>query len=144
MPIRADQLQEKKDYQKLILEELRDRNGYVIRNAQTDWSTEYAMDTGLLFKFIEDTQPEAMAKLRKFYNGKTEKAFEIASALWAGMGYDDYDSYDAVESFSVKITDGKISEFKYASTYFDEGIKTTISYTSAFTYGGQNVTMPTA
>ena len=73
MPIRADQLQEKKDYQNLILEELRDRNGYIIRNAQTDWSAEYAMDTGMLFNFLEETQSEAMAKLRKFYNGKTEK-----------------------------------------------------------------------
>jgi hypothetical protein len=42
MPIRADQLQEKKDYQRLILEELRDRNDYIIRNAQTDWSAEFS------------------------------------------------------------------------------------------------------
>jgi type I restriction enzyme R subunit len=73
MPIRADQLQEKKDYQNLILEELRDRNGFTIRNAQTDWSAEYAMDIGMLFKFIEDTQSEALAKLHKFYGDKTEK-----------------------------------------------------------------------
>lgn len=73
MPIRADQLQEKKDYQNLILEELRNRNGYVIRNAQTDWSAEYAMDTGLLLQFLEMTQADAMAKLRKFYAAKTEK-----------------------------------------------------------------------
>jgi type I restriction enzyme R subunit len=73
MPIRADQLQEKKDYQNLILEELRNRNGYVIRNAQTDWSADYAMDTDLLFRFLEDTQPDKMEKLRKFYNDKMEK-----------------------------------------------------------------------
>jgi type I restriction enzyme R subunit len=73
MPIRADQLQEKKDYQKLILDELRDRNGYTIRNAQTDWSAELAMDTGMLFKFLEDTQSDALAKLRKFYGDKTQK-----------------------------------------------------------------------
>lgn len=73
MPIRADQLQEKKDYQRLILEELRDRNGYIVRNAQTDWSAEYAMDTGILFQFLNDTQPDEMAKLHKFYGDKTEK-----------------------------------------------------------------------
>ncbi|GHV17251.1 hypothetical protein FACS18949_18230 [Clostridia bacterium] len=73
MPIGADQLQEKKDYQRLILDELRDRNGYVIRNAQTDWSADYAMDTGLLFQFLADTQPDELAKLRKFYRDKTEK-----------------------------------------------------------------------
>jgi len=73
MPIRANQLTEKADYQHLILEELRDRNGYVIRNAQTDWSAEYAMDTGMLFKFLNDTQPEQMDRLQKFYGDKTEK-----------------------------------------------------------------------
>ncbi len=73
MPIRADQLQEKKDYQNLILEELRDRNGYVIRNAQTDWDADIAMDKGLLFQFLETTQPEKMEKLRKFYADKTNK-----------------------------------------------------------------------
>lgn len=73
MPIRADQLQEKKDYQNLILEELRDRNGYVIRNAQTDWDADFAMDKGLLFQFLETTQPEKMEKLRKFYADKTNK-----------------------------------------------------------------------
>ncbi len=73
MPIRADQLQEKKDYQNLILEELRDRNGYVIRNAQTDWDADFAMDKGLLFQFLETTQSEKMEKLRKFYADKTNK-----------------------------------------------------------------------
>ena len=73
MPIRANQLTEKADYQHLILEELRDNNGYVIRNAQTDWSAEFAMDTGMLFKFLTDTQPEQMDRLRKFYGDKTEK-----------------------------------------------------------------------
>jgi type I restriction enzyme R subunit len=73
MPIRADQLQEKKDYQNLILEELRDRNGYVIRNAQTDWDADFAMDKGLLFQFLNTTQPEKMEKLHKFYADKTEK-----------------------------------------------------------------------
>lgn len=73
MPIRADQLQEKKDYQNLILEELRDRNGYVIRNAQTDWDADFAMDKGLLFQFLNTTQSEKMEKLHKFYADKTEK-----------------------------------------------------------------------
>jgi type I restriction enzyme R subunit len=73
MPIRADQLQEKEDYQNLILEELHERNDYVIRNAQTDWDADFAMDKGLLFQFLETTQSEKMEKLRKFYAGKTEK-----------------------------------------------------------------------
>jgi type I restriction enzyme R subunit len=59
MPIQAGRLQEKKDYhQRLILDELRDRDGYVLRNARTDWNAEYAMDAGLLTQFLETTQPE--------------------------------------------------------------------------------------
>jgi len=73
LPIRADQLQEKKDYQRLIIEELRDCSGYVVRNAQSEWSAEFAMDIGMLFKFLDDTQPEQMQKLRKFYGDKFEK-----------------------------------------------------------------------
>jgi len=73
MPIRADKLQEKKDYQRLILDELRDLNDYIVRDAKTDFSADYAMDTGLLFKFLNDTQPEQMEKLHKFYGNKTEK-----------------------------------------------------------------------
>jgi type I restriction enzyme R subunit len=72
MPIRADRLREREDYQKLILEELRDRNKYVIRDAKADFSAEYAMDKGMLFKFLDDTQPEQVAKLRKFYGDKFE------------------------------------------------------------------------
>lgn len=73
MPIKTDKLQEKKDYQNLILYELREHNDFIIRDAKTDWSMEYAMDTGMLFKFIEDTQPDVLAKLKKFYKEKTEK-----------------------------------------------------------------------
>jgi type I restriction enzyme R subunit len=73
MPIRADQLQEKKDYRRLILNELGDHSGYIIRNAQTDRNANFAMDTGLLFQFLDDTQSDEMAKLRKFYKEKTEK-----------------------------------------------------------------------
>lgn len=73
MPIKTDKLQEKKDYQKLILDELKEKNDFVIRDAKTDWSMEYAMDIGLLFKFIESTQPDALAKLKKFYKEKMEK-----------------------------------------------------------------------
>ncbi|MEG2013017.1 MAG: hypothetical protein RR063_07400 [Anaerovoracaceae bacterium] len=73
MPIRANQLTEKADYQKLILEELRDCNGYIIRDAKTDYSADYAMDTGMLLKFLTDTQPEMIDKLYKQYTDKAEK-----------------------------------------------------------------------
>ncbi len=71
MPIRADQLREKEDFQKLILERLHEDNGYIIRPA-TAYNPAYAMDTEMLFTFLENTQPkqwinyeESMEKRRK-------------------------------------------------------------------------------
>ena len=61
MPIRADQLREKEDYQKLILERLHEDNGYIIRPA-TAYNPAYAMDTEMLFTFLENTQPKTMEK----------------------------------------------------------------------------------
>lgn len=54
MPIRADQLREKEDYQKLILERLRDDNGFCIR-PNTEYKPGLAMDTGMLLEFLEST-----------------------------------------------------------------------------------------
>ena len=65
MPI-GNMLKEREDYQKLILEHLQDDNGYVIRKADK-FNREYAMDTEMLLSFLDDTQPEEMAKLRKIY-----------------------------------------------------------------------------
>jgi type I restriction enzyme R subunit len=73
MPIRADQLKEKEDYQKLILERLEQDNGYIVRDAKTDYNAAYAMDTTLLFEFLGETQPKAMERLRKNYKEKTEQ-----------------------------------------------------------------------
>jgi type I restriction enzyme R subunit len=72
MPIRADQLREKEDFQKLILERLHEDNGYIIRPA-TAYNPAYAMDTEMLFTFLENTQPKTMDKLRGIYGEKTEK-----------------------------------------------------------------------
>lgn len=66
MPIRADQLQERKDYQQLILERLKEENGYRIRPA-TKFSPGLAMDTELLWEFLEDTQGEILEELRSIY-----------------------------------------------------------------------------
>lgn len=65
MPI-GNMLKEREDYQKLILEHLQEDNGYVIRKADK-FNREYAMDTELLLSFLDDTQPDEMAKLRKIY-----------------------------------------------------------------------------
>ena len=51
-----------KQYQKFILNYLKDNNGYIIRT-DDDFDRLFAMDKELLFKFLNDTQPEEMASL---------------------------------------------------------------------------------
>lgn len=60
-----------KAYQRFITDFLRDNNGYVVRTDE-NFDRYYAIDREMLFKFLEDTQPEAMATLRKTYKGNTE------------------------------------------------------------------------
>lgn len=60
-----------KEYQHYIMDELV-KHGYVIRNAKTDYDRAFAMDRGILFKFLQNTQPEAMDALTKVYKDKTE------------------------------------------------------------------------
>lgn len=72
MPIKADQLKEKEDYQKLILEHLRDDDGYRIRPADK-FSPGLAMDTEMLLEFLENTQADTMESLRAIYKERTEE-----------------------------------------------------------------------
>jgi type I restriction enzyme R subunit len=72
MPIKADQLKEKEDYQKLILEYLNKQNGYIVRDAKFHYDPSFAMDKGLLIAFLDATQSEKMEKLRKFHKDKAE------------------------------------------------------------------------
>ena len=65
-------IKEKEDYQKYILDYLKDNNNYIIRDAKSDFNSHYAMDIELLFKFFYDTQPETMEKLEKIYKDKTK------------------------------------------------------------------------
>lgn len=72
MPVRADQLTETKDYQRLIINYLRDVNGFEERPAAA-FHAGLAMDTELLFRFLEDTQHETMEALRRMYEDRTEE-----------------------------------------------------------------------
>lgn len=62
-----------REYQTFILEQLRDENGFIIRNAKTDFDRTVAMDREMLFAFLEDTQPDELAALRKIYKEHTEE-----------------------------------------------------------------------
>ena len=51
-----------KEYQHFIMERLEQDNGYTIRKA-TSYDRFFAIDREMLFRFLNDTQPEAMATL---------------------------------------------------------------------------------
>ncbi len=72
MPVRADQLKETTDYQKLILDELVKKNGYILRKSDTCYNQAFAMDTELVFKFLYSTQADKMDKLKKIYKTNFE------------------------------------------------------------------------
>lgn len=60
-----------KEYQHFIMERLEQDNGYTIRKA-TSYDRFFAIDREMLFRFLNDTQPEAMATLRKIYKDDLE------------------------------------------------------------------------
>ena len=60
-----------KDYQKFLLERLSQDNGYIIRKA-ANFDRLFAVDRGMLFKFLNDTQPDTMGYLRKIYKDDLE------------------------------------------------------------------------
>ena len=48
-------------------------NGYIERKCKTNYDLTTAMDRELLLRFLDTTQPDTMAALRKIYNGQTEE-----------------------------------------------------------------------
>ena len=61
-----------KEYQKFLLERLEKDNGYVVRKA-SNFDRYFAVDRDMLFKFLNDTQPETMDYLRKIYKADLEE-----------------------------------------------------------------------
>ena len=72
MPIKADQLREKEDYQKLIMERLHEDNDFRTR-PNTAYKPGLAMDTEILLEFLEDTQHDEMEHLRRMYKERTQE-----------------------------------------------------------------------
>lgn len=66
---------EKEDFQRMILEELRDNNGYVIRDSKVHYDAGRAMDRELLINFIKMTQPKEYEKLEKIYGTEIEEPY---------------------------------------------------------------------
>lgn len=60
-----------KEYQRYIIERLVTENGYIERNAAS-FDCAFAIDREMLFRFLNDTQPETMSTLTKIFKDKTE------------------------------------------------------------------------
>ena len=60
-----------KEYQHFIMWYLEKHNGYLIRDAK-QYDRLHAIDRELLFKFLNDTQSDAMERLRRIYKGDLE------------------------------------------------------------------------
>ncbi|MBR7085822.1 MAG: type I restriction endonuclease subunit R, partial [Oscillospiraceae bacterium] len=61
-----------KEYQAELLNILEKQNGYIIRKAN-NFDRYFAIDRGMLFEFLTDTQPEVMDSLRKIYKERLEE-----------------------------------------------------------------------
>lgn len=74
---RASKFQSERDFQQFIVRELVERNGFRERvfpktpaKDGTGWRREFAVDSDLLFEFLESSQGETMEKLRKILKGR--------------------------------------------------------------------------
>ena len=61
-----------KQYQHFIMNYLKTNNGYLVRKYK-DFDRLYAMDKEMLFKFLNDTQPDEMKTLTKIYKSDLEE-----------------------------------------------------------------------
>ncbi|MBQ3830045.1 MAG: type I restriction endonuclease subunit R [Spirochaetales bacterium] len=66
-----NQILSEKQYQRYIIDRLVADNGYIERDSAS-FDRLHAIDPEVLFRFLDDTQPKTMAKLRKTYKDKTE------------------------------------------------------------------------
>lgn len=60
-----------KDYQRYIIDNLVNNNGYIERQARF-YDRLHAVDKDMLIQFLDDTQPDEMVKLRKIYKDEAE------------------------------------------------------------------------
>ena len=65
-------INERYDYQRGILNYLKDYNGYMVRT-NADFDRRYAIDGELLIEFLTATQPKKVEALRKMYKGDFEE-----------------------------------------------------------------------
>ena len=78
------------DYQKFLercLVEGRPKGERFVRRTNADYCREFAIDKGLMIKFLEESQPEEMAALSKIYRAKRDATiFSAFNASCVGKG----------------------------------------------------------
>lgn len=69
--------QDEKDFQRQILTHLVEKNGFALsvcpkepEKSGAGWRREFAIDSDKLFEFLESSQPEALANLKKIFKGR--------------------------------------------------------------------------
>ena len=102
-----------KEYQHFIMDRLSQDNGYIVRKA-TSYDRFFAIDREMLFRFLNDTQPDEMASLRKIYKGDLEDT--IVSAL-VTVFYNDAVELSNGEMLGVYVINPKTKKFHYPWCY---------------------------
>ncbi len=67
-----NRIQTETEYETFIVKYLKENNGYIERT-NANYDRNYAMDKELLIKFLNDTQPDTVAKLKRLYGNQYEE-----------------------------------------------------------------------
>lgn len=101
---------ERKDYQRYIINYLVDENKFIERyDNQGHFNPIYAMDTGLVIKFLEETQPDKIEQIRKIHDNANELIIKRINA-------------------EITKSDSSLIQRLKKGVYFDNNIKLDLMY----------------
>lgn len=109
------------DFQRLIIDSLVESGEYVERDSKHDYDPVYAMDTELLFDFLEQTQHDSMERLRSIYDGGYQatvlnvidqeiRRHGLLQAIWDGVSLEGGVTLDLVEPRPSALFDKRASD----------------------------------
>ena len=108
-------------FQRLIIDSLVESEEYVERDSRHDYDPAYAMDTELLFEFLEQTQHDSMERLRSIYDGGYQatvlnvidqeiRRHGLLQAIWDGVSLEGGVTLDLVEPRPSALFDKRASD----------------------------------
>lgn len=101
---------ERKDYQRYIIDYLVDENKFIERyDNQGHFNPIYAMDTELVIKFLEETQPDKIEQIRKIHDNANELIIKRINA-------------------EITKSDSSLIQRLKKGVYFDNNIKLDLMY----------------